>query len=81
MPTRLSELALGNTFAATALSSFSGFWVSIGIVLTPGGFQIEASYPAGGDPDGFRQAFALYFFAWVIFDFFLLLGTIRSNVA
>merc|ERR1711939_169464 len=34
------EMAVGNTFGATALSSYGGFWLSLAIVLTPGGFEI-----------------------------------------
>lgn len=33
---------MGNTFGATALSSYGGFWFSFAIILTPGGFQIES---------------------------------------
>ena len=40
-------MAVGNTFGATALSSYGGFWISIGITLTPGGFDIVGSYPTG----------------------------------
>lgn len=72
-------MAVGNTFGATALSSYGGFWISIGIILTPGGFQIEEAYAS--DADGFSQAFALYLFAWTIFTFLLLLCTLRSTVA
>ena len=36
-------MAVGNTFGATALSSYGGFWLSFAIILTPGGFQIESS--------------------------------------
>lgn len=36
-------MAVGNTFGATALSSYGGFWLAFAIVLTPGGFNIEAS--------------------------------------
>lgn len=36
-------MAVGNTFGATALSSYGGFWVAFAIVLTPGGFRIEAT--------------------------------------
>ena len=50
-------MAIGNTFGATALSSYGGFWISIGIILTPGGFAIEEAYAA--DNNGFAQAFAL----------------------
>ena len=34
-------MAVGNTFGATALSSYGGFWISFAIILTPGGFAIE----------------------------------------
>lgn len=36
------EMAVGNTFGATALSSYGGFWIAFAILLTPGGFQIES---------------------------------------
>lgn len=51
------DIALGNTFGGTALSSYGGFWISIGIILTPGGFDIESSYPNSGD---FYAAFGMY---------------------
>lgn len=36
-------MAIGNTFGATALSSYGGFWIAFAIILTPGGFQIEST--------------------------------------
>ena len=36
-------MAVGNTFGATALSSYGGFWIAYGITLTPRGFEILAS--------------------------------------
>ena len=52
------DIALGNTFGGTALSSYGGFWISIGIILTPGGFEIETSY--GPESNGnFYAAFGL----------------------
>ena len=33
-------MAVGNTFGATALSSYGGFWIAFAIILTPGGFAI-----------------------------------------
>lgn len=33
-------MAVGNTFGATALSSYGGFWIGTAIILTPGGFEI-----------------------------------------
>lgn len=38
------EIAAGNTFGATALASYGGFWISFAIILTPGGFEIESAY-------------------------------------
>lgn len=35
-------MAIGNTFGATALSSYGGFWISFAIILTPG-FKIASS--------------------------------------
>lgn len=37
------EMAVGNTFGATALSSYGGFWISYAIIFTPGGFQITST--------------------------------------
>ena len=33
-------MAVGNTFGATALTSYGGFWIGTAIILTPGGFEI-----------------------------------------
>ena len=49
---------IGNTFGATSLSSFGGFWISIAIILTPGGFEIVESY----DSLEFQHAFSLFLF-------------------
>lgn len=51
-------MSIGNTFGATSLSSFGGFWIAIAIILTPGGFEIEESY----DSLEFQHAFALFLF-------------------
>jgi len=84
------EMAVGNTFGATALSSYGGFWISLAIVLTPGGFDIVAGYatkdPTTGDPTGanandFNNAFGFFLIGWFIFTTILLLCTLRSTVA
>lgn len=36
------EMAVGNTFGATALTSYGGFWISLAITFTPGGFEIAS---------------------------------------
>lgn len=35
------EIAVGNTFGATALTSYGGFWIAMAITFTPGGFEIS----------------------------------------
>jgi len=60
------EMAIGNTFGATALSSYGGFWISFAIIFTPGGFQIEQAY-AGMGTD-FQTVFSFYLFGWFIFS-------------
>ncbi|KAN0105998.1 GPR1/FUN34/yaaH family domain containing protein [Hyaloscypha variabilis] len=71
------EMSIGNTFGATSLSSFGGFWISIAIILTPGGFEIVDSY----DSLEFQHAFALFLFGWFIFTTILLVCTLSSSVA
>lgn len=53
-------MAVGNTFGATALSSYGGFWISFAIVLTPGGFNIVASIEKADGATGFTNSFGLY---------------------
>ncbi|QSZ31026.1 hypothetical protein DSL72_000587 [Monilinia vaccinii-corymbosi] len=76
------EMAVGNTFGATALSSYGGFWLSLAIVLTPGGFQIVSSYEAtGSGVNDFNNAFGFFLMGWFIFTTLLLICTLRSTVA
>jgi len=74
------EMAVGNTFGATALSSFGGFWISFAIILTPGGFAIADAYAADNGLD-FNYAMGFFLFGWFIFTFLLLICTLRSTVA
>lgn len=74
------EFAVGNTFGATALSSYGGFWLSFAIILTPGGFGIVSALEKEGVAP-FHNSFGLYLMGWFIFTFLLLLCTLRSTVA
>ncbi|KAF1842242.1 glyoxylate pathway regulator [Cucurbitaria berberidis CBS 394.84] len=74
------EMAIGNTFGATALSSYGGFWLSFAIILTPGGFSIESDLIKFGEAT-FLNSFGLYLMGWFIFTFILLICTLRSTVA
>jgi succinate-acetate transporter protein len=72
-------MAVGNTFGATALSSYGGFWLSLAIVLTPGGFQIVDSL-GGVTGDEFLNSFGFFLMGWFIFTTILLFCTLRSTV-
>lgn len=82
-------MAVGNTFGATALSSYGGFWLSFAIVLTPGGFDIVGAYATkdatgkatGAHADDFTNAFGYFLAGWFIFTTILLICTLRSTVA
>lgn len=91
------EMAVGNTFGATALSSYGGFWLSFAIILTPGGFQIETGLAEISEAT-FLNSFGLYLMGWFMsvcpeslltdiilipssFTFILLICTLRSTVA
>lgn len=52
-------MAIGNTFGATALSSYGGFWIGTAIILTPGGFEIASSLETDG-PAPFLNSFGIY---------------------
>lgn len=74
-------MAVGNTFGATALSSYGGFWISFAIILTPGGFEIVSSLEKDGGSDFFYNSMGLYLMGWFIFTTILLFCTLRSTVA
>ncbi|KAJ5673033.1 hypothetical protein N7507_002160 [Penicillium longicatenatum] len=74
------EMAVGNTFGATALSSYGGFWLSFAIVLTPGGFEIAESL-GGASSQNFNYSFGLFLMGWFIFTTILVICTLKSTVA
>lgn len=79
-------MAVGNTFGATALSSYGGFWIAYGIMLTPHwniiGEGGPYKSPAAESVDPLMSESALGFFltGWFIFTTILLLCTLRSTV-
>ncbi|KAL3418085.1 GPR/FUN34 family protein (GPR1/FUN34/yaaH family protein) [Phlyctema vagabunda] len=82
------EMAIGNTFGATALSSYGGFWIAYAILETPGGFAIAKAYTtdAAGDPipggaGDLANAVGFFLIGWWIFTTILLVCTLRSTVA
>lgn len=74
-------MAVGNTFGATALSSYGGFWISYAIINTPGGFAIAAAYAEENSHHDLNHAVGFFLAGWFIFTTLLLLCTLRSTVA
>lgn len=80
------EMAVGNTFGATALSSYGGFWIAWGIMLTPhwnitgpgGPYHTPAAESI--DPLMSDSAVGFFLTGWFIFTTILLLCTLRSTV-
>ena len=78
--TRLSrlyrEMAVGNTFGATALSSYGGFWISYAFIYTPS-LGISDAY---ADTTQEESAVGFFLTGWFIFTTILLLCTLRSTI-
>ncbi|KAK3940028.1 GPR1/FUN34/yaaH family-domain-containing protein [Diplogelasinospora grovesii] len=80
------EMAVGNTFGATALSSYGGFWIAYAILLTPNWNILGADGPYATtatqavDPKMAESAVGLFLTGWFIFTTILLLLTLRSTV-
>jgi len=70
------EFAAGNTFGATAFSSYGGFWFSFAALLIPG-TGIASALEADGNLD---NGLALYLSTWLIFTFIMLIASLRSNL-
>lgn len=69
-------MAVGNTFGATALSSYGGFWISYALILTPS-LGIVDAYT---DATQVSSVLGFFLMGWFIFTFILLLCTLRSTV-
>jgi len=72
------EMAVGNTFGATALSSYGGFWLSFGIILNPS-FNIVTAL-GGGKSDAFLDSMGFFLMGWWIFTTIMLACTLRSTL-
>jgi len=72
------EMAVGNTFGATALSSYGGFWISYALLLTPSLGIMEPTGPYEGNTS---SAVGFFLTGWFIFTLLLLVCTLRSSLA
>lgn len=62
------EFRTGNTFGATAFSSYGAFWLAVGMSLQ---FKLISGH----------TTFGVFLLAWTIFTGIMFLGTLRSNGA
>lgn len=74
------EFAAGNTFGATAFSSYGAFWISFAFILWPSA-EIETRTEAAGGESGLLNALGLYLIGWFIFTFLMLIASLRSSAA
>ena len=58
------SIAEGNTFSATALSSYGAFWISLAITFTPSGFNIMSTVEEAdnGSKSMFYDSLGLFLF-------------------
>ncbi|KAK6458062.1 GPR1/FUN34/yaaH family-domain-containing protein [Scheffersomyces xylosifermentans] len=71
------ELAIGNTFGGTALTSYGAFWLSYAAINIQS-FGIIKAY---ADTDQLANAVGFFLLAWAIFTFILTLCTLKSTAA
>ncbi|MBQ7447018.1 MAG: acetate uptake transporter [Eubacterium sp.] len=69
----LMEFKAGNTFGATAFTSYGLFWWSLVIIL------VNPSFLGAEGPDG--KGLGFYMILWCIFTFFMFIGTLKANHA
>jgi hypothetical protein len=68
------EFRKGNTFGATAFSSFGAFWLSFY-------FLVKDIVPAEGQMHDFNKALGLYLLAWAIFTAYMTVAAVRVSGA
>lgn len=69
------EFRRGNTFGATAFTSYGAFWLSYAAILLPGTGVLLGIAPV------IHQALGVYLLGWTIFTGLMFIGTIRLNGA
>jgi len=72
----IEEWACGNSFGATAFSSYGGFWLSFATLYIPQ-FGVVSAYTEASELD---SALGIYLAAWGIITFIFLLACLKSSV-
>jgi len=68
------EFANGNTFGATAFTSFGAFWLTYAALLIPG-FGVGVGTASGPS----HRALGLYLLGWAIFTGIMMIASLRLN--
>lgn len=71
------EFKSGNTFGATAFTSYGAFWLAVAAIYVPGSGIADALVKA----NALHPAVGFFLLGWTIFTALMFLGTLRSNVA
>ncbi|KAI9281458.1 GPR1/FUN34/yaaH family-domain-containing protein [Sporodiniella umbellata] len=75
----ICELIIGNMFAATSMLTFSGFFLTFGIMMLPGSGFLSAAITSGGEA-AVGQCIGLVEIGYAIAAFLFLLGALRQPV-
>ncbi|GAA5832267.1 hypothetical protein JCM3766R1_002358 [Sporobolomyces carnicolor] len=71
------EFAEGNTFGATAFTSYGAFWISYAFIVSPWS-GIGGAYD---NPQELKNGVAFFLFGFFIFTTILTLATLRASIA
>lgn len=72
------EFAAGNTFGATAFSSYGAFWISFALIYWPSSGILDAY---ANDEAQLAQALGFYLISWFVVTFIFLIACLRSSGA
>jgi succinate-acetate transporter protein len=75
------EFAAGNTFGATAFSSYGAFWLAYSALYIPWFGVIDAYEAAPAHTKNIDPALAIFFLAWALFTILFWFGSFKTNIA
>jgi len=73
------EFPKGNTFGATAFTSYGAFWLSYATILIPGSGIGDAFTGAKASQES--NAIGIFLMTWMTVTFLLLIASLRRNIA
>jgi len=71
------EFVAGNTFGATAFSSYGAFWLSFATIFIPNSGIADAYKDTPGMEE---DAIGIYLLAWMIVTFLFFIGSLRKSI-